>query len=137
MRILRDEPKSLEVRRSIAVEDTVIVSSLTELEAEAELRGAVLGGSIRQTQWRQYQAQIAALRNVDPFHFKYLPASVFSTALRQQRRADAMHCRPMDRLHLAAMEELNVRRLMTWDLDQADVAQGLGFSVMIPGQTSL
>lgn len=40
----------------------------------------------------------------------------------------------MDRLHLAAMEELGVNRLMTLDQTQADVAASLKYSVLQPGK---
>jgi uncharacterized protein with PIN domain len=45
-----------------------------------------------------------------------------------------LHCRTLDRLHLAAMEELDVRRLMTTDAAEADGARALGFEVVHPGR---
>jgi uncharacterized protein with PIN domain len=44
------------------------------------------------------------------------------------------HCRTLDRLHLAAMTELDVARLMTHDAVQAQAARALGFEVVIPGR---
>jgi predicted nucleic acid-binding protein len=44
------------------------------------------------------------------------------TALEQHEAATA-HGRSLDRLHLAAMEELGVRRLMTHDARQAEAAR--------------
>ena len=58
----------------------------------------------------------------------------FQTALRQQRTARRPQCRSLDRLHLAAMEELGLRRLMTNNAAQAIGAMGLGFDVVRPGQ---
>jgi predicted nucleic acid-binding protein len=60
--------------------------------------------------------------------------SVFSTAMRQDRTARRIHCRTLDRLHLAAMEELGLRRLMTNDAAEAAGAKALGFEVVGPGR---
>lgn len=110
----------------------VIVSSLAELETEVQLKAAAMGGKLRTSQWRQLQAKLTAMRNVDPFHFKPLPATTFTTALRQHRHPQAAYCRSLDRLHLAAMEELKLTRLMTLDKSQAAAAAALGFKVVSP-----
>jgi predicted nucleic acid-binding protein len=86
------------------------------------------------SQWRQYQAKLAAIRNLDPFHFRHLPAATFSTALRQHRDPQAAYCRSLDRLHLAAMEELRVSRLMTLDAAQGKAAEALDYEVVYPGR---
>jgi predicted nucleic acid-binding protein len=134
LKLLREEAESPAVVRAVEVEDEVVVSSLTELEAEVQLKGAMMGGQISAPQWRQYQAQLASMRNLDPFHFRYLPAAVFSTALKQHRHPREAYCRSLDRLHLAAMEELNVRRLMTLDHGQASAAAALNYKVVEPGR---
>jgi len=134
LKLLREEPESAAVRRAVEAESEAVVSSLAELETEVQLKAAALSGEIRTSQWRQYQAQLGALRDFDPFHFRYLPAAVFSTALRQHRHAHAAHCRSLDRLHLAAMEELKLKRLMTLDELQAKAARALDFEVVRPGR---
>jgi predicted nucleic acid-binding protein len=83
--------------------------------------------------YRAYLHQLQAFREFDPFRFLPLPGTVFQTALRQQGRGRQPHCRSLDRLHLAAMEELGLRRLMTNDVAQAAGARGLGFEVLRPG----
>ena len=133
IKLLREEPESAEVRRAVGAEAEVVVSSLAELEAEVQLKGAVLGRDIRVSQWRQYQAKLAALRHLDPFYFRSLPAAVFSTALRQQRHSRAAYCRSLDRLHLAAMEELKINRLITLDEAQGAAAEALDYHVVYPG----
>jgi predicted nucleic acid-binding protein len=133
LKLLREEPESAQVRSAVDAEDQVIVSSLAELETEVQLKAAAVGGEIRTSQWRQYQAKLTAMRNFDPFHFRHLPAAVFTTALRQHRHPRAVYCRSLDRLHLAAMEELKLTRLMTLDKLQAKVALGLGYEVVRPG----
>ncbi|MGO8765406.1 MAG: type II toxin-antitoxin system VapC family toxin [Limisphaerales bacterium] len=134
LKLLRDEPESADVRKAVDAEDEAVVSLLAELETEAQLKSLAIGGEIRASQWRHYQAKFAAMRNFDPFHFRSLPAAVFSTALRQHRHPQAIYCRAMDRMHLAAMEELNLTRLMTLDGIQAKAALGLGYDVIRPGQ---
>jgi hypothetical protein len=42
--------------------------------------------------------------------------------------------RTLDRLHLAAMEELGLHRLMTHDVPQAEAARVLGYAVLSPGR---
>ena len=134
LKFLREESASVDVRNAVDVEEEVAVSSLTELEAEVQLKAAALNGEIRTSQLRHLQARLSALRNFDPFHFRYLPAAVFSTALRQHRHPQVLYCRTLDRLHLAAMEELKITRLMTLDEIQAKVALGLGHKVIRPGR---
>ncbi len=73
------------------------------------------------------------LRNQEPFRFQPVPASVFHTALRQHRNAGDIHCRTLDRLHLAALEDFKIFRLMTCDEGQARAALEAGFEVLRPG----
>lgn len=134
LKLLREEPESAEVRDAVDAEEAVVVSSLAELETEVQLKAAALGGNIRESQRRQYHAKLAAMRQFDPFHFRHLPAAVFTTALRQHRHARSVFCRAMDRLHLASMEELKLNRLMTLDEKQAEVALALNYEVIRPGK---
>jgi predicted nucleic acid-binding protein len=134
LKLLREEAESDAVRYAVEAESEVVVSSLAELETEVQLKAAAVGGEIRTSQWRQYQARLVTMRNFDPFHFRHLPAAVFTTALRQHRHPQAIHCRSLDRLHLAAIEELKLKRLMTLDELQAKVAKALGFEVIRPGR---
>lgn len=132
LKLLREEPDSPSVRAAVAEEDTVLVSTLAELEAEIQLKAEACGGEIRKSQWRHFQAKLTGMRNIDPFQFRGLPGGVFTSALRQHRHPQAIYCRALDRLHLAAMEELKVRRLMTLDEKQAAAARGLGIRVVRP-----
>lgn len=134
LKLLREEPESDAVRNAVDAEAEVVVSSLAELETEVQLKAAAIGGDIRTSQWRQYQAKLTSMRNLDPFHFRYLPAAVFSTALRQHRHRQAAYCRSLDRLHLAAMEELKLRRLITLDEIQGKAAEALDYEVTYPGR---
>lgn len=56
-----------------------------------------------------------------------------SIVLSNKTNASSGHCLSLDRLHLAAMAELGVKRLMTHDGRQAEAARELGYEVEMPG----
>jgi predicted nucleic acid-binding protein len=132
LKLLLEEPESEAVRLAVARESEVIVSALAELETAVQLRAGWLAGEYRERRYRAYVRQLNAFRDVDPFRFRPLVGSLFQTALRQDRNTGRVHCRTLDRLHLAAMEDLGLRRLMTGDTAQAAGAQALGFDVVSP-----
>ncbi len=134
LKLLWNEPESLAVIDAIADEDAVVVSMLAEIEALVQLKAAYLGGDCTLPQLRRFETQLALFRNQPPYEFRPLPASIFRTALRQHRNSGNKHCRSLDRLHLAAMEELGVSRLMTNDAAQAKAAVEAGFDVISPGR---
>lgn len=134
IKVLLPEPDSPEVHRLILAEDAVIISSLAELEAEVQLKAGCLGGAIRVSEWRQITRALAALRQKEPFAFRSLAGSAFQTALRQHRNSGQIHCRSLDRLHLAGMEELGLYRLLTNDQTQAAAARAQGFEVLLPSR---
>ena len=132
LKLLRPEPMSQAVWEFIAAEDAVVVSALAELETFVQLKGFWTGGDLTRSQWRQAEARFNIVRNQPPFEFRALPSALFQTALRQHRNSGDKHCRSLDRLHLAAMEELDLRRLMTHDVRQAKAALEAGFEVVQP-----
>ena len=132
--VLRPEPLSGQVWSAIQEESSVVISALAELETLVQLKAAWTGGSLTRSQWRQMEAKFALLRNQSPFEFRTLPSAVFQVALRQHRNSGGLHCRSLDRLHLAAMEELAISRLMTHDECQAKAAIEAGFEVVRPGR---
>ena len=134
LKVLRPEPLSEAVWSAIDEEAAVIVSVLAELETLAQLKAAWTGGMMSRNQWRQAETRFGILRNQPPFEFRALPSAVFQTVLRQHRNSGDKHCRSLDRLHLAAMEELKVLRLMTHDEGQAKAAIEAGFAVVRPGR---
>jgi predicted nucleic acid-binding protein len=134
LKLLLEEPESAAVREAVDREDEVVVSSLTELETTVQLHAGWRSGEFRERRYRTYLAQVEMFRSVEPFRFRSLPGTVFQTALRQHRIARDLHCRSLNRLHLAAMEELDLRRLMTNDRPQAIGARALGFKVLAPGR---
>ena len=137
LKLLLEEPESEVVRGAVAREADLVVSSLTELEATVQLHAGWRGGAYRERRYRAYLAQLESFRTMDPFRFRTVPGTIFQTALRQHRAARDAHCRSLDRLHLAAMEELSLGRLMTNDAPQASAARALGFEVVTPGRPNL
>ena len=134
LKVLRPEPLSEAVWRAIHAESSVIVSVLAEIETLVQLKAERVGGLLTRVQWRQTEARFGMVKNQPPFEFRALPSAIFQTALRQHRNSGEKHCRSLDRLHLAAMEELNVSRLMTHDERQAQAAIEAGFEVVRPGR---
>jgi predicted nucleic acid-binding protein len=133
LKLLLSEPESEAVRQAVGREGDVVVSALTELETTVQLRAGRLGAAFGERRYRAYLGQLEEFRQLDPFRFLPLPGEVFQTALRQHQTGRQPHCRSLDRLHLAAMEELGIRRLMTNDAAQATGARGLGYEVLRPG----
>ena len=133
VKVFRFEPASSAVIEAIGREAEVVVSLLVELEVLVQLKAEYLGGNWSRPRWRQLETQFSLLRNQPPYEFRNLPAAIFQTALRQHRNSGDKHCRSLDRLHLAAMEELDVSRLMTHDSRQAKAAIEVGFEVIRPG----
>lgn len=134
LKLLLPEPESPAVQAAVAVEDRVVLSTLVELEAEVQLRGAWLGGRFTRSRYRGLTERLRFLIQRDPFTVHPLPGTIFRTALRRHRERHEPHVRTLDRLHLAAMEELGLRRLMTHDTPQAEAARAVGYAVLSPGR---
>ncbi len=134
LKLLLPEPESAFVQHSVAAEDSVIVSTLTELEAEVHLAAGLLGGDFTRPQHRRLIERVRVLRGQEPFAFRSLPGTIFQAALAQHRRREKPYARTLDRLHLAAMEELGIGRLMTHDVRQSAAARALGYEVLTPGR---
>lgn len=131
LKILWEEPESQAVREAVAGEDQVVVSSLAELETEVQLRSKWLAGATTRARYQAYRAKLASFRHTAPFEFRDLPGAVFRRAI-EQHLSRKWSCRTLDRLHLAAMDELDVRRLLTNDIKQAAAARALGYEVATP-----
>lgn len=118
--------------QAIAQQEVAIITTLVQLEVLVQLKADYLAGDLSRPRWSQLEAQLFVLRNQPPYEFRAIPASLFRTALRQHRNSGDVHCRTLDRLHVAAMEELGVSRLMTHDERQANAAREAGFDVIWP-----
>jgi predicted nucleic acid-binding protein len=129
--VISDEHSSA-VEKAIMGESVVLVSSLTALEAQVQLRALSRSGKMNPGEMNQTRKDLAEILGFIPFVSRPLKGTVFSDALHRHIES-AIHCRSLDRLHLAAMAELGVSRLMTHDGRQADGAKELGFEVLMPG----
>jgi predicted nucleic acid-binding protein len=127
-----EESESSAVRAAIAGENQVVISPLTELETEVQLRAKWLGGAVTRRRYEAYRTKLVSFRETEPFEFRSLHGSVFQKAI-QQHLSAKRHCRSLDRLHLAAMAELGLYRLLTNDNKQAAIARQSGYDVVSPG----
>ena len=132
LKTMWEEPESDAVRVAIAGEAQVVVSTLTELETEVQLRAKWLGGVTPKVRYDAYRAKLASFRRTSPFQFRELSGAVFQLGI-LQHVSGRWHGRTLDRLHLAAMSELGLRRLLTNDSKQAAAARALGYDVLSPG----
>jgi predicted nucleic acid-binding protein len=132
LKLLYHEPESHAALTAVGAEEVVLVSVLAELEAQVQLKAAWLGGDYGKARYLDFLKRLAAFRELAPFRFVDLPASVFATAILQNRTAGDLHLRTLDRLHLAAMQELGVARLMTHDAQQERAARELQYEVLSP-----
>ena len=134
--LLWDELESSDVINAVAREEVVVITALAELETLVQLKAAHLGGEYNLPRCRLLETRLTGFYRQPPYEFRALSASLLKTALRQHRNSGSLHCRAFDRLHLAAMEELKVRRLMTRDQAQATAAVAMGFDVVQPERTT-
>ena len=126
------EPQSRAVYAAVMSEESVLISALTELESVVQLRGMRLGGGITSSEHKRLIERLNVMKQLSPFSVHKLSGDVFIYALSQHHADEKLHCRPLDRLHLAAMEDLGIKRLMTNDVNQAAAAKALGYSVVMP-----
>jgi predicted nucleic acid-binding protein len=124
------EPESERVRELVTREPQVIISTLARLEAAQCLLAARLAGDVSRTQHGRLTARIAEMLQTPPFEVAEFPSAAVAASERQSARG--VYSRTLDRLHLGAMEELGLRRLLTNDDQQAAAARALGFEVLMP-----
>jgi predicted nucleic acid-binding protein len=132
LKLFHEELESDGVRQAVAAESEIIVSALARLETCIQFKSAWLGGDYGKARYLGYVKDLDHLAETDPFRFVDLAGSIFAIAIRQDFAAVSLHVRTLDRLHLAAMEELDVRRLMTNDATQGAAAKALGGEVVTP-----
>ena len=132
LKLLLPEIHSAEVMDFVLGEDEVVVSEITELETVVQLKAMRLGGLLKASVLKKTRAQMNEFFNLAPFRRVSVPGKLFAVAL-SQHEVSSIHCRSLDRLHLAAMTEMGIRRLMTHDARQAVAARELGYQVVSPG----
>jgi predicted nucleic acid-binding protein len=132
LKLLLREIHSAEVMEFVLGEDEVVVSEITELEAVVQLKAMRLGGLLKASVLKKTRVQMNEFFSLAPFRRVTVSGKLFAVAL-TQHEASGIHCRTLDRLHLAAMAEMGIKRLLTHDSRQADAARELGYQVVSPG----
>jgi predicted nucleic acid-binding protein len=132
LKLFFPEPETPAVARQIAAEGRVVVSTLAKLEALVQLSARVAGGLLSRRTASTIEARLDATLGLAPYQLVQIPEVVGIAELQVRPVGKARHCPTLDRLHLAAMEALSLRRLFTNDGAQAAAARDLGFEVLLP-----
>ena len=133
LKVLFPELETTHTLELIASEERVIVSSLGRIEALTHLHGRVAGGNLSRAAAKRLAQRLDALLQTAPYDLMNAPVTIYDLAAEQLASlAPKEYCRSLDRLHLATMEALRVRRLLTNDDTQARAAEHMGFSVLLP-----
>jgi predicted nucleic acid-binding protein len=130
VKLVRSEPESAEVARVAQGEAEVVISPLAMLELELLVEAGRLAGSLSNARANKIRLELAMLLAQPPFVLRPAQADVVAIAIRQAK--SGAYCRTLDRLHLATMEALGIKRLLTNDNQQATAARALGFGVVLP-----
>jgi predicted nucleic acid-binding protein len=133
LKVFFPEPETGKTLAAISAESRVVVSSLVRLETLSQIHGRVVGGLLSASRAGRLLQRVEAVLKMAPYEPARCPADLIEIAEAQlQPLQKSVYCRTLDRLHLAAMEALGVRRLLTNDDTQAAAARALGFQVLLP-----
>ena len=131
LKLFFPERDSSAVAELVGAEDQVVVSTLAHLELHVQVQGRVAGGTLSARAATTLMALVDRTLGQLPYEVAETPSNLFVIASRQiTPMGRAVHCRTLDRLHLAAMEALSLRRLLTSDEIQARAALARGFEVV-------
>jgi len=133
LKVLFPEPETSRVMQLVAAEEHVVVSTLARLETLVQVQARAAAGLLTRPAARSLVARLEALLGQTPYEVVRAPAEVVDVAEGQVRPLPReAYCPTLDRLHLAVMKSLDLRRLLTNDDAQARAARALGFSVVVP-----
>lgn len=130
LKLVIEEHDSGEVRATCNASTSIVVSSLAELETRSRLLALLEGGAIRESVHKRLVREVEGALANEPFRVERLSGDVFDHAIMQVRRRGAKACKSLDRLHLAAMDVLGLKFILTKDARQAAVAKSLGYTVI-------
>ncbi len=134
LKVFFPEPETDRTLALICAEPRVLVSSLTMLEALSQIHARVAGGLLSPGRATRLRRRLEAVLALAPYELVRCPGDVVDVAAEQVKvAARTGYCRTLDRLHLATMQALEVRRLLTNDDTQAAAARTVGFDVLMPG----
>jgi predicted nucleic acid-binding protein len=98
-----------------------------------QIQGRVAGGTLSAKSATALLSVVDRTLAESPYEIAETPSNVYSVAAAQLLPLGrSVHCRTLDRLHLAAMEALGLRRLLTNDEIQGRAAKARGFEVLLP-----
>jgi predicted nucleic acid-binding protein len=133
LKLVFPEPESARVFALCASEQRIVVSSLARLEAAVQLNARLAGGTLTRTDAVRLRKKLDVTLTMAPYESVVFPPGAVEAAQGQVRlEKRAIHCRTLDRLHLAMMDILGVRRLLTNDETQARAAREQGYEVLLP-----
>jgi predicted nucleic acid-binding protein len=133
LKVFFPEAETAKTLAAISAESRVVVSSLARLEMLSQIHGRVAGGLLSAPRAKRLLQRVEAVLKMAPYEPAPCPADLVEVAEAQmQPFPQSVYCRTLDRLHLAAMEALGLRRLLTNDDTQATAARALGFQVVLP-----
>jgi predicted nucleic acid-binding protein len=133
LKLFFPEPESATVASLVAKEERVVVSTLANLELRVQIQGRVAGGTLPARSATALLSMVDRTLGQSPYEIAETPSNVYSVAAKQLLPLGrSVHCRTLDRLHMAAMEALSLRRLLTHDEIQARAAEARGFEVLRP-----
>jgi predicted nucleic acid-binding protein len=133
LKLFFPESESAAVASLVAAEERVVVSTLARLELRVQIQGRVAGGTLSAKSATALLSVVDRTLAQSPYEIAETPSNVYPVAAAQLLPLGrSVHCRTLDRLHLAAMEALGLRRLLTNDEIQARAAKARGFEVLGP-----
>jgi predicted nucleic acid-binding protein len=131
LKLFFPEPESSEVASLVAPETRVVVSELGVLEASVQIHGRRAAGLLSRARAQRLEAALQKTLCMSPFEVVPFAATALELARGQVQAAKkGIHCRTLDRLHLAVMELEALDRLLTHDGRQAAAARALGIQVL-------
>lgn len=131
LKLFFSEPESVRTSEIVSQESDITVSSLTRLEALIQIQRREAIGVLTSARAGRRRRRLERLVTLSPFKLQICP-SALTAAAESQVLSAATYCPTLDRLHLAAMQLFNLRRLLTNDDTQAKAAHELGFEVFLP-----
>ncbi len=133
LKVFFPEPETDRTMAMIAVETRAVVSSLARLEMRSQIHARVAGGMLSSSRARRLWQRIEAVTASPPYEEVSCPADIVDIAASQiDVGSRGAYCRTLDRLHLATMLSLGIRRLLANDDRQAAAARALGLDVTLP-----
>jgi len=133
LKLFFPESESLRVAAIIGDEGRVVVSLLAKLETLIQIEGRLEGGLLSRRTAMSLWQKVEKVLATAPHEVVSTPLDWAEVALRQVLPLGASrHCRTADRLHLAIMQSLEIRRILTNDDVQAAAARQMGFEAIVP-----